>query len=142
MAMMTDSFGKIRGIASSYLSHPTMMRAKGVASSLARSSHVKSALGGGIVGGLAGAINHTAIRPGESNVDAARRAQAMPISAMKVLRGAATGALVGTAASVGYRGYKSMGGYGGMKAAAMGGVARASRWGSGMMDRAASFINR
>lgn len=128
MAMMTDSFGKIRGIASSYLSHPTMLRAKGVASQLARSPQVLAGAGAGAAIGAARGYSGDRRNGGSGIIGG--------------IKGATVGALGGAAVGAGYRGYKSMGGYGGMKAAAMGGVARASRWGSGMMDRAASFINR
>lgn len=128
MSMMSDAFGKIKGISSSYLSHPTMMRAKGVASSLARSSHVRIGAGAGAALGAAG--GYTGDR---------RNNRSGVIGGVK---GAMMGALGGAAVGAGYKGYKSMGGYGGMRAAAMGGAVRASRWGSGMMDRAASFINR
>lgn len=90
---LTEAFGKIRGIASSYLSHPSMLRAKGIASSLA---HSPAVMGGAAVGAVTGSVNY--------------RDRSIGWSPMGALKGAALGAAAGAA----YKGYGAMGGKSGM----------------------------
>ncbi len=97
MAMMTEAFGKIRGIMSSYLTHPNMLKAKSIASQLARSPAV---MGGAAVGAATGAgyDYSTNNRSGiGSRIGAGIR-----------------GGLLGAGAGAAYKGYGMMGGKAGM----------------------------
>lgn len=140
MAMMSDAIGKIRGIASTYLSHPTMLRAKSVAMGLARNPSLQAGAAIG-VGAVAAAQIPSAYRnyrnrraQGQGTI---RSAMGGSIGGMRGIGQRAAGLGIGAAA--GYA-YGKFGGYGGMKSAAMGMGAKAARWGAGVTGRMASAI--
>lgn len=139
MAMMSDAVNKIRGIASSYLSHPAMLRAKQVASQIARNPNVRMGafIGGGLgslatLPGVVGGYRRNRSM-GRGRLDSYARSTA----ASSAISYGLGGALLGAA---GYGGYKALGGYGGMKSAAWGAGIKATRWGSGVLGKMASMI--
>lgn len=134
---LTQAFGKIKGLASSYWSHPTMMRAKAIASSVARNPNVRigalAGAGAGAAVGLPSWVGDYKQNRNMGRSGANSYARATIAGYPKILAGAATGAL-------GYGTYKAMGGYGGMRSAAYGAGAKAARWGSGLFGKMAGKI--
>lgn len=131
MALMTDAFNRIRGISTSYLTHPAMLRARSVATQLARSPHV---LGGSIAGTIAGGSYASF-----NNDPRASLGSRMYNVARGGLIGTGMGALGGAA----FRGYGMVGGRAGLAAygrrgvaAARGGFGRASSMASDYLDKA------
>lgn len=121
-----NKIGALSRQAASYTSHPNMLRAKGIASSLARSTKLAATSSPALIGMGAGA----AVGVGYDYATNRRS------GAGSMLRSGLRGAVLGGAAGMGYYGFKSAGGYAGLKSGAM----RAAGYGRGMMGRAGSRL--